>query len=59
MNLPEGGIQMKTEIPLLPAVIAAVIYACGLFMLFSYVVQSLAMVTIEADHIAEGLAMLP
>jgi hypothetical protein len=46
---------MKTEISLLPLVIAAVIYACGLFILCRYIVQSLSVVTIE---VAESLETL-
>jgi hypothetical protein len=46
---------MKTEIPLLPAVIAAVIYACGLFILFVYIVQLLSRVTLEVAESFETL----
>lgn len=49
---------MKTEIPYLPAVIAAVIYACGLFMLSLQVIQWLSMVLTEASEIVEGLEVL-
>jgi hypothetical protein len=48
---------MKTEIAFLPALIAAVIYLSGLFMLSLYVIDSLSMVTIEAHFIAEGPEM--
>jgi hypothetical protein len=44
---------MKSEIALLPAVIGAAIYLCGLFMLSLYIIDSLSMVTIEAHFIAE------
>lgn len=44
---------MKTEIPLLPAVIAA---ACGLFLHSVYIVQSLSLITIE---VTESLETLP
>jgi len=49
--------QMKTEIALLPAVIAAVIYLGGLFMLSRYVIESLSMVAIEAHFITQGPEM--
>jgi len=48
---------MKTEIALLPAVIAAVIYLGGLFMLSRYVIESLSMVAIEAHFITQGPEM--
>jgi hypothetical protein len=48
---------MKTDIPLLPAVISAVIYACALLMLSLYVIESLSMLPIEAHFIAEGIEM--
>lgn len=44
---------MKTEIAFLPAVIAAVIYLSGLFMLSLYVIESFSMVTIEAHFMTE------
>ena len=46
---------MKTE--LLPAVIAAVIYLSGLFMLSLYIIDSLSMVAIEAHFIAAAPEM--
>ncbi len=44
---------MKTEIALLPAVIVAVIYLGGLFMLSLYIIESLSTLTMEAHFISE------
>jgi hypothetical protein len=46
---------MKTEIALLPAVIVAVIYLGGLFMLSLYIIESLSTLTMEAHFISEGI----
>ena len=53
----KGGLRMKTEVTIIPAVIAAVIYLSGLFMLSLYIAESLSMAPLEAYFNAQELEM--
>jgi len=54
MRFPKEGLDENRE-ALLPAVIVAVIYLGGLFMLSFYIIESLSTLTMEAHFISEGI----
>ena len=49
---------MKTEISFLPAIVAAAIYACGLFVLIQYAQHVFWAIAVQSQPVLEELEML-